>query len=305
MTRTVSPIRRALPLIAAAGVWALAGCNERSGPSVSPRSPLRMSADELNQHAYTAGPTHAVNTILAPPTASPRNLVKTMTVRVGTNDVALTSPAPPTPPVETTAPSPPLPAARVKADAPRTAEARTVPTPRPPAASPIGIKLERITGDPKESEDQAIHDAVVKARIRLMEKLESLSPPVTVAPDLHRIRTQYIPAQAVKCGPTEDPRWNDLKQALGKPELYVAELNLELTDDQVRQLRQEERVQNGLIGVGGLALGAFVLCGLVRAGTAAGRITTGMLKPSKFVLAQVVFWSIGPPLALFLLARYR
>jgi hypothetical protein len=94
----------------------------------------------------------------------------------------------------------------------------------------------------------------------------------------------------------------ELVGATDNADWYVAEVNVELTDDQVRQLRQEERVQTGLIGVGGLAVGAFALFGVMRVGSAAGRLTRGRTCcGGKFLTFQILFWTIGPPLLIYLL----
>jgi hypothetical protein len=125
-----------------------------------------------------------------------------------------------------------------------------------------------------------------------------------VTPSLARIQAEYIPINTVHVELANDPKWEELKKVLGKSELYVAEVNVELTDDQIRQLRQEERVQSGLIGVGGLAVASLAMCGLLRVGSAAGRLTRGRIS-TKFLAFQILFWTIGPPLALAILFRVR
>jgi hypothetical protein len=289
--------RRAGAVVAAAGLWALAGCSgELSGPPPA-KSPNRMSAAELTTYSATAGPTFAVNAIVDPPAPSVRQ--KSFHVQTGASKVRIVAPVPaattPEPPAMAAAPAVPGHPDAVRA-------ARSNPEAKAQARAIAGIHLVKV-GEPKPSRDGAKEDAIRKAKDALIQKLCQLDPPVTTAPSLARVQNEYCPANLVKVDVADDPKWDELKRLNGQSELYVAEVTVELTDDQVRQLRQEERVQNGLIGVGGLAVGALAVCGLLRAGTAAGRLTRGRL--GRCTTARILFWTIGPPLVLFLLVRLR
>jgi hypothetical protein len=258
-----------------------------------------MSAAELNSYAATAGPTFAVNAIVDPPGKSaPQHVLQ---IRTATTPARIVSQAPPVktpePPAMVAAPAPPAAPSH-----PTQTAARSNSEAKAQARAIAGIHLVKI-GEPKPSRDGAKEDAVRKAKEALIQRLCQLDPPVTTTPSLARVQNEYCPANLVKVELADDPKWDELKRLNGQSELYVAEVTVELTDDQVRQLRQEERVQNGLIGVGGLAVGALAVCGLLRAGTAAGRLTRGRL--GRFTTAQILFWTIGPPLILFLLVRLR
>jgi len=282
--------RRAGAVVAAAGLWALAGCSgEHSGPPPA-KSPNRMSASELTTYAATAGPTYAVNAIVDPPAKSAPQQVFQM--QTGANKIRIVTPVPPAatpePPAMVAAPAPPAtPGHPVQTAARSKSETKTQ------TRTFTGIHLVKM-GEPKPSRDGAKDDAVRKAKDALIQKLCQLDPPVTTAPSLARIQNEYCPANLVKVEVADDPKWDELKRLNGQSELYVAEVTVELTDDQVRQLRQEERVQNGLIGVGGLAAGALVVCGLLRAGTAAGRLTRGRLSSHWFMAIQILFWTAAP-----------
>jgi hypothetical protein len=176
---------------------------------------------------------------------------------------------------------------------------------KPTVYAIAGIKLVNIHGDPKATDEEAKDDAVRKAKAELTKRLEKLDPPVTISPSLARVQAEYIPVSALrvyKVGEIDKEMRKELVGATDNADWYVAEVNVELTDDQVRQLRQEERVQTGLIGVGGLAVGAFALFGVMRVGSAAGRLTRGRTCcGGKFLTFQILFWTIGPPLLIYLL----
>ncbi len=305
MTRTATPNRRVLPVLAAAGLLALAGCGERSGMSSAPaKSPTRMSSAELSKYAATAGPTYAVNAIIPPPASNsaPAQRVQLITTNVGPAEVTVFTP--PAIPQETEPPlAPAVPAApsRPRNNFARNVDAKVSIDPKTQTNLSTGIKLIRIVGEPKVTREEAKVDAVRKAKLELVKRLEQLDPPVCATPSLARIQSDYIPANACQVGVADDPKWEELRHAYGKSELFIAEVSVELTDDQIRQLRQEERVQTGLIGVGGMAVGAFALFGLLRVGTAAGRFTRSRFICGKFLVLQILFWTIGPPLAIYLI----
>jgi hypothetical protein len=269
------------------------------------KSPNRMSATELSDYAARVGPTFAVNTLVEPP-PSPRPAPQVMTkvVRSGPREVAVAATVPPATPEQPTKVAAPLPApghpgpghpAAVAATASRAGQdvkqtARVV----------TGIQLAHIKGDAMPTAEKAKDDALRKAKVLLIQKLAELDPPVLISPSLNRVQNEYCPAKLIAVTVTDDPKWEELKKINGVNELYVADVSVELTDDQVRQLRQEERVQTGLIGVGGLAVGALVTCGLLRAGTAAGRFTRANVPTGRLLL-----WAAIPLLVLALLLRIR
>jgi hypothetical protein len=253
-----------------------------------------MSATELSDYAAKVGPTYAVNAVVEAspsPRPAPQAMLKT---RSGPRAIAVAAPVTPTtpehPPVVLAPPPAPGHPVTMKASA---QDARTN------SRMFTGIQLARITGEPKPSQDAAREDAIRKAKIALIHKLEQLDPPVLIAPSVYRVQNEYCSAKINVCV-ADDPKWEELKRLNGGKDLYVAEVSVELTDDQVRQLRQEERVQTGLIGVGGLAVGALVTCGLMRAGSAAGRLTRANLPATRTLL-----WAAVPILALILLFRNR
>jgi len=260
-----------------------------------------MSASELAAYSSVVGPTHAVNSIV--PAPQPRTF-QAVTQR-GPTQIAVISPVPPSTPepaqmvaAKPLSPSPAPPTTQRTATL-RPMDGRTYPD-KPAARGWAGIQL-HVRGPASNSEAAAEEGALRKAREMLRVELDKLDPPVSITPSLMRIRSAYIPTKSTDL---VDPKAREDLKALGG-QWYEGVLTVALTDDQIRELRQEERVQNGLIGVGGLAVGSLVLFGLLRAGTAAGRLSASRLRPSRCVTAQTLFWTIGPPLILFLLARFR
>jgi hypothetical protein len=251
-----------------------------------------MSSAELSIHAATAGPTQAVNAIVAPAPRVRQN--PQVSVRIVQPPTAVVVPPPtPQPPAEIEL-----------ASRPRSASNRAVATNESKApVRATGIQLVRIVGQPCENEELAKNDVLKVARLELKKQLEQKFN-IAVTPSPARVRDYVLP-NSIHVHPADPAIRDDLERQFDKSDWYVAEAAVELSDDQVRQLRQEERVQDGLIGIGGVAVGALLLCGLLRAGTAAGRLTCGRLRPSRFTACQFIFWSIGPPLALFLLYRLR
>jgi hypothetical protein len=186
---------------------------------------------------------------------------------------------------------------------PRTAANRAVVlNEQKPPAKVTGIQLVHVVGQPCESEEMAKLEVMKVARLEVKKQLEQKFN-IWVMPSMARVR-EYVPPNSIHVHPADPAVREDLERQLNKPDWYVAEAAVELSDDQIRQLRQEERVQDGLIGIGGVTVAAFLLCGLFRAGSVAGRLTCGR-RPSKFVTYQILFWTLGPPLVIFLLHRIR
>jgi hypothetical protein len=162
----------------------------------------------------------------------------------------------------------------------------------------VGIRLERIEGSPQETKTAAEEDAFRKARAELVKRLERETPPLAVMPSLAKVKT-LIPANKVLVREADPAAREELKTKTGKPDWYVAEVELELSDDQIRGLRQEERVQNGLIGALILALGGAVVFGTVKVGSAAWQTRVIGVPVATLALAAII------PLVLALLFRLR
>jgi hypothetical protein len=263
------------------------------------KSPNRMSATELSDYAAKVGPTFAVNAVVeASPIARPVPQVM-MKVRGGPREVAVAATVPPAAPEQPTKVAAPLPPpghpAAVAAAASRAAQ-----DVKQTARLVTGIQLVHIKGEPMPTAEKAKEDAIKKAKGLVIQKLGELDPPVLISPSLARVQNEYCPAKLINVCVADEPKWEELKRLNGGKDLYVAEVSVEVTDDQIRQLRQEERVQTGLIGVGGLAVGALVTCGLLRAGSAAGRLTRANVPTGRLLL-----WTAIPLLVLALLLRIR
>lgn len=146
---------------------------------------------------------------------------------------------------------------------------------------------------PHSSEDRAIADAVEVGRLKLAEYLRTLDPPVADAPEAWVIRDQYVrPGSVEKILPTQAIK-DEWKAAKLNPERVWVKLDIEVSEDQLRQLRAKGRlVDAGTAGGILLALTA-VLFGFLRLDAwTKGYLTTG-LGIGAAVLAAVVVVAVA------------
>lgn len=102
--------------------------------------------------------------------------------------------------------------------------------------------------------DAATTDAVEQARVSIGKQLERLDPPVARRPSFETVRAKYVvPNSAVTIQPPDDLKAEWAKAKLETNRVWV-QVDVEVTAEQVRQLRGEERT----IAVGRL-VGVLVL----------------------------------------------
>lgn len=91
------------------------------------------------------------------------------------------------------------------------------------------------------TKEQAIADALVVARTELMKQLELLEPPILTRPSLVAMRSNYIKGDIREVFPTESEKLEIKARGLNSNVRWV-ELDIELTEDQVQNLRSADRV---------------------------------------------------------------
>jgi hypothetical protein len=109
------------------------------------------------------------------------------------------------------------------------------------AGSQPAIKLPAVrSSKPHPTKDQALADALAVARIELMKQLEALDPPIHARPSMATMKSEYVKGD-VRELPLSDEK-NLVKQSKLNPNVRYVEIDLELTEHQVQQLRATERV---------------------------------------------------------------
>ncbi len=137
-----------------------------------------------------------------------------------------------------------------------------------PGLPGTGRTVIRVTGirsdAPHSSEDRAIADAVEVARLKLIEEFAKLDPPILEVPESWVIRDQYIrPGSVEKILPPQQIK-DEWKAAHLNPERVWVKLDIEVSEDQIRHLRAEQRLlQTGTVG-GAILILAGVLYGFLR-----------------------------------------
>jgi hypothetical protein len=119
------------------------------------------------------------------------------------------------------------------------------------AGGQVALKLPAIrSSKPHGSKDQALADALGVARIELMKQLEALDPPIHARPSMATMKNEYVKGDVRELPLSEDEK-NLVKSSKLNPNVRYVEIDLELTEHQVQQLRATERVTIGF-RVGGV-----------------------------------------------------
>ncbi|WP_149110008.1 undecaprenyl-diphosphate phosphatase [Limnoglobus roseus] len=108
---------------------------------------------------------------------------------------------------------------------------------------------------PHTSKEAALTDALTVARTELMKQLDQLDPPIHARPWLVKMKTEYVKGEVRPVPPTDEEKTAIKANGLN-PNVYWVEIDLELTEDQVQQLRSTERVTDAFRG--GAILFAFL-----------------------------------------------
>lgn len=215
-------------LIVAAVISTSTGSNRRKSRSVSPPpqpEPMaRMSAKRLQAHA-------ADNAVLGGATAGQREYAALRQAEKA---------EPPTVPVSVIEPA---------------AVAAASPAPESSGRHQPAIKFRVRSSAPQPSKEKALNDALAVARLRLAEKLITLDPPVRALPTIEQMRAEYIrPESVVEIQPKPEEKAEFAARGVDTSMVWV-DVDVEVSDDQVRQLRSVGRLEK----TGLFAAGAFVL----------------------------------------------
>lgn len=106
-----------------------------------------------------------------------------------------------------------------------------------PAVRLPGIRSSK----PHTTKEAALTDALTVGRTELMKQLEQLDSPIHARPWLVKMKSEYVKGDVREIPPSDKEK--ELIKANGlNPNVRWVEIDLELTEDQVQQLRSTERV---------------------------------------------------------------
>ena len=251
--RTVALASVALAFVALAGCSSKPSAPREGGASGSKADKARKDAEALAVRAVNAGADAQAKAV---PEVAVRRDITLLGGRVTVNREtwepavhakAAVAKAPPA------APAPPAPDVAAKGPpAPKTAA-------RPGA--PVVVRERVVSALPAATEAEAEDDALAQARDLVEQKLAALDPPVRHKPSIGEVRAEFVrkDSRTVR-GP--DARE---KAILAEGDLVgnfvFVEYDVEVTADQVRELRAQERVAGGLRVLG--VLTAVALAGFL------------------------------------------
>lgn len=132
----------------------------------------------------------------------------------------------------------------------------------PPAVRPAytAVITARVSSSiPYATEAEAEQDALANARTTIIRELAELDPPVHYTPTLNEVRNEFIrkDSRSVKV-PTEAEREEFKKNGVDANRVYV-EYDLQVTSDQVREMRTRDRVAITLRVMFGAAFAALAV----------------------------------------------
>ena len=108
--------------------------------------------------------------------------------------------------------------------------------------SPVIINIHVKSSIPYDTIGEAEDDALTKARDEIEHQLAALDPPVQYRPSLNEIRNEFARKDS-RTIRTISPEERKIYKSSGEnKEYYYAEYNVEVTADQIRDLRTRDRV---------------------------------------------------------------
>jgi len=113
------------------------------------------------------------------------------------------------------------------------------------------------SGLPHVSIPEADEDAIEQARLRIVEKLTAMKPPIRQMPPLTAVREQYVRKESRVVRKPNEVEQSVIDQAGLEPNQVYVEYTVEVSDSQVRQLRMHDRLVDALRVVGGLFIVAL------------------------------------------------
>ncbi|MCI0701572.1 MAG: hypothetical protein L0241_10860 [Planctomycetia bacterium] len=262
-------IRRALVGGVAFGVCLVigTGCASRApqagGAAGSKPEKARKNAEMLAFNAVNGAASQQAKSV--PEIRESRNvpfLWGKVVINRDTGDISLASgktsvaaPAPPAPP------TPPHPPAIPKQPEQQIVKGPPAPKSNPRPGSPPVIRERVVSTMPYLTEKEADDDALAQACDTVERKLAQLDPPVRYKPSVAEVQTEFIRKDSRTVRPPDDEEKATFV-SYGLPgNLVYVEYDVEVTADQVRELRAQERVSASLRILGGLL--AVVLAGFL------------------------------------------
>jgi hypothetical protein len=262
----------AVGVVVAAAVSVFRSSSDRYvSPPPAPARMANMSASKLQRHA-------AENGIVAGAAAAERELA------------ARPAPLPDpdrTVPVNVPAPRDPEPVAVAVRPAADSSPGRPK-----PAIKLTGVKSDRL----HPNKEMALNDALTSAGKKIRDELRALDSPVEAHPGWAKVKEEYLRSESVRYIPPSDAEKKALAdEGIDGTHMVWAEIDVEVTDGQVRELRSEDRVgTTGLVAAVGFVVVLAVFGFLRLDAWTKGYLTGG--------LAVAVVAAAGAAVALLVLA---
>jgi hypothetical protein len=125
------------------------------------------------------------------------------------------------------------------------------PPPRP--GSPAVVSVRAVSAVPYPSEAEAEEDALARACELVTQELAKLDPPVHYQPSLGEVKEKYLRKDTRATRPPTDAQ-KEILASLGDTRNFVSvEYVVEVTAEQVREIRSRDRVLFALRVLGGLS----------------------------------------------------
>jgi len=263
---TISLVSRPWLVLGAVAALSLGavGCgaenSEKRGGANTPQAKenRKVAENSILESVQVAGREH-VAVHGEPPKRKTSSFVAAIFPSMGESAGKASTPPPPAPPP---APNPPGVPPQITVTMNSKPDAPKPPASYPPeplarhmarAASPVVISERVITEIPYPTEAEADARALEEAQKIIEKKLKELDPPVDYLPPVAVVKNEYVKkdSRLVRL-PTEAEKDAFAQSGYARDRKYV-EYTVELTAEQVRELRTRNRVADGLRGLGVLA----------------------------------------------------
>ena len=124
-------------------------------------------------------------------------------------------------------------------------------TESPQRPGPTAVVRERVVSSiPYPTEAEAEDDALAQARELVEQKLAALDPPVRHKPSIGEVKADFVRKDSRTVRPPDaDEKENFARYGVSEGYVYV-EYDVEVTAEQVRELRSQERVSAGVPHLG-------------------------------------------------------
>lgn len=268
--------RRAIQLgVLAAGLVFAVGCSSKPAPpragggsSASKAEKARNDAEALALSGFDGAADAQAKAV---PAAAARRDGPAFDVRIDTQGGEATAQFTPPAPGKASPPTPPAPLHPIGAPAPPGPVAPLTPPPpmvavpparsTPPRPTTVVVVRERVTSGVSTNETDAEAEALLQARDVIERKLAELDPPVRYRPSEAEVKAEFVRrgSRAVR-QPDAEKKALFVKEGITGNLVYV-EYDVEVSAEQVRQLRSQERSATGVRIVGmliALALAGFL-----------------------------------------------